>query len=63
VAREAYVLMKRQAAGGSIVFVGSKNALVASPGASAYSAAKAASLHLARCIALEGAELGIRPTS
>jgi rhamnulose-1-phosphate aldolase/alcohol dehydrogenase len=60
VAREAYALMKRQGIGGSIVFVGSKNALAASAGASAYSAAKAASLHLARCIALEGAELGIR---
>ena len=60
VAREAYALMKRQGIGGSIVFIGSKNALAASAGASAYSAAKAASLHLARCIALEGAEAGIR---
>lgn len=60
VAREAFALMKRQGLGGSIVFIGSKNALVASAGASAYSAAKAASLHLARCLALEGAEAGIR---
>jgi rhamnulose-1-phosphate aldolase/alcohol dehydrogenase len=60
VAREAYALMKRQGIGGSIVFIGSKNALAASAGASAYSAAKAASLHLARCLALEGAEAGIR---
>jgi len=60
VAREAYALMKRQGIGGSIVFIGSKNSLVASAGASAYSAAKAASLHLARCLALEGAEAGIR---
>jgi NAD(P)-dependent dehydrogenase (short-subunit alcohol dehydrogenase family) len=52
--------MKRQGIGGSIVFIGSKNALAASAGASAYSAAKAASLHLARCLALEGAEAGIR---
>ena len=43
-----------------MVFVGSKNALVASAGASAYCAAKAAALHLARCIAIEGAEHGIR---
>src|SRR5262249_27120474 len=42
------------------VFVGSKNALVASPGASAYSAAKAAAMHLARGIAVEGADHGIR---
>jgi rhamnulose-1-phosphate aldolase/alcohol dehydrogenase len=60
VAREAFALMKRQGLGGSIVFIGSKNALVASAGASAYCSAKAAALHLARCLALEGAELGIR---
>ena len=53
-------LMKRQGRGGSIVFVGSKNALVASPGAAAYCAAKAAALHLARCLAAEGAPIGIR---
>ena len=46
--------------GGSIVFIGSKNALAASPGASAYCTAKAAELHLARCLALECAPLGIR---
>ena len=34
--------------------------LAASPGASAYCAAKAAEIHLARCLALEGAPLGIR---
>jgi rhamnulose-1-phosphate aldolase/alcohol dehydrogenase len=60
VSREAFRVLKRQGRGGSIVFVGSKNALVASPGASAYSAAKAASLHLARGLAVEGAPLGIR---
>jgi rhamnulose-1-phosphate aldolase/alcohol dehydrogenase len=60
VAREGFRLMKRQGRGGSIVFVGSKNALVASPGASAYGSAKAAALHLARGLAAEGAEHGIR---
>jgi len=60
VSREAFRLMRRQGRGGSIVFVGSKNALVASPGASAYSTAKAAAVHLARCLAVEGAEHGIR---
>ena len=60
VGREGFRLLKRQGKGGSIVFVGSKNALVASAGAAAYSTAKAAELHLARCLALEGAELGIR---
>lgn len=60
VARDGFAQMKRQGRGGSIVFVGSKNALVASPGAAAYCTAKAAELHLARCLALEGAEHGIR---
>jgi rhamnulose-1-phosphate aldolase/alcohol dehydrogenase len=60
VAREGFSLMKRQGRGGSIVFVGSKNALVASSGAAAYCTAKAAELHLARCLALEGAAYGIR---
>jgi NAD(P)-dependent dehydrogenase (short-subunit alcohol dehydrogenase family) len=46
--------------GGSIIFVGSKNALVASPGAAAYCTAKGAELQLARCLALEGAPHGIR---
>ena len=52
--------MKDQGLGGSIVFIASKNALAASPGASAYCTAKAAEVHLARCLALEGAPLGIR---
>ena len=59
-AREGYRIMKDQGLGGSIVFVASKNALAASPGASAYCTAKAAEVHLARCLALEGAPLGIR---
>jgi len=59
-AREGYKIMKEQCLGGSIVFVASKNALAASPGASAYCTAKAAEIHLARCIALEGAPFGIR---
>ena len=35
-------------------FVASKNSLVAGPNAAAYSTAKAAELHLARCLAEEG---------
>ncbi|QJE01959.1 bifunctional rhamnulose-1-phosphate aldolase/short-chain dehydrogenase [Massilia forsythiae] len=58
--RAAFTMMKQQGLGGSMVFVGSKNGLVASAGASAYCTAKAAELHLARCVALEGAEFGIR---
>jgi rhamnulose-1-phosphate aldolase/alcohol dehydrogenase len=60
VGREAYRLMKRQNLGGSMVFIGSKNAVAASPGASAYCSVKAAEVHLARCMALEGAPHGIR---
>jgi rhamnulose-1-phosphate aldolase/alcohol dehydrogenase len=60
VSRAACRIMIKQARGGSIVFVGSKNALVASPNASAYCTAKAAEIQLARCLALEGAEHGIR---
>ncbi|TFW34925.1 bifunctional rhamnulose-1-phosphate aldolase/short-chain dehydrogenase [Massilia horti] len=60
VSRGAFQVMKQQQLGGSMVFVASKNGLVASAGASAYCTAKAAEIHLARCIALEGAEHGIR---
>ncbi|HKE93510.1 MAG TPA: bifunctional rhamnulose-1-phosphate aldolase/short-chain dehydrogenase [Povalibacter sp.] len=60
VARQAFQVMKSQAIGGSMVFIGSKNALAASAGAAAYCTAKAAELHLARCLALEGASRGIR---
>nr|WP_229410299.1 bifunctional rhamnulose-1-phosphate aldolase/short-chain dehydrogenase [Massilia sp. YMA4] len=58
--RAAFRTMKQQGLGGSMVFVASKNGLVASAGASAYCTAKAAEIHLARCVALEGAPHGIR---
>ncbi len=60
VSRETFKVMRMQDLGGSIVFVGSKNGLAASPNASAYCTAKASEIHLARCLALEGAEAGIR---
>ncbi len=59
-AREAFRVLLEQGAGGSVVFVGSKNALVAGANASAYSSAKAAALHLGRCLAEEGGPHGIR---
>ena len=59
-ARETFRVMVEQGSGGSIVFVASKNALVAGANAAAYSSAKAASLHLARCLAEEGGPHGIR---
>ena len=58
-AREAFRIMKVQKSG-SIIFVVSKNALAASPNVAAYGAAKASSLHLGRCLALDGAPYGIR---
>lgn len=58
--REAFKIMKTQKMGGTIVFVASKNGLAASPNASAYCTAKASEIHLARCLALEGGEHGIR---
>lgn len=60
VAREAFKVLNKQGIGGSIIFIASKNGLAASPGASAYCTAKASEIHLARCLALEGAPSGIR---
>ncbi len=61
-ARSAFPMMKAMASqgGGSIIFIGSKNAVAAAKNASAYASAKAAANHLARCLALEGAPFGIR---
>ena len=60
VAREAFRILRDQGVGGSMVFVASKNALMAGKNAAAYSSAKAAELHLARCLAEEGGPSGIR---
>lgn len=60
VSREAFRYFKQQQIGGNIVFIASKNGLAASPNASAYCTAKAAEIHLARCLALEGADHQIR---
>lgn len=60
VSRAAFRMMRAQDIGGSVIFVASKNGLAASPNASAYCTAKASEIHLARCLALEGAERGIR---
>jgi rhamnulose-1-phosphate aldolase/alcohol dehydrogenase len=60
VSRAAFELLERQRLGGSLVFVASKNSVVAGRNAAAYSSAKAAELHLARCLAEEGGPAGIR---
>jgi rhamnulose-1-phosphate aldolase/alcohol dehydrogenase len=63
VAREAVRVMKAQGTGGSLVFVGSKDSIAPGEGATAYSAAKAAEIHLARSLAEEVGEAGIRVNS
>ncbi len=63
VAREAFKLMKEQEIGGNMVFVGSKNSIYAGKNAAAYSTAKAAETHLARTIAADGGQYGIRVNS
>jgi rhamnulose-1-phosphate aldolase/alcohol dehydrogenase len=60
VSREAYKVLLSQGLDASLIFISSKNGLAASPGAAAYCTAKAAEIHLARCLALEGAPKGIR---
>jgi len=60
VSREAFRLFRHQKIGGNVVFIASKNGLAASPNVAAYCASKAAEIHLARCLALEGANAGIR---
>ncbi|MDX2162108.1 MAG: bifunctional aldolase/short-chain dehydrogenase [bacterium] len=62
-AREAFKVMKAQGIGGAMIFVGSKNSISPSKGATAYAAAKAAEIHLARSLAEEGGALGIRVNS
>ncbi len=61
-AKHAWPLLRamKDQGGSSVVFIGSKNAVAAAAGASAYASAKAAANHLARCLALEGAPDGIR---
>jgi rhamnulose-1-phosphate aldolase/alcohol dehydrogenase len=60
VSRGAFRILKEQGVGGSLIFVASKNAMAAGKNASAYSSAKAAELHLARCLAEEGGPERIR---
>lgn len=60
VSREGFRVLQEQGRGGNLVFVASKNALVAGKNAAAYSTAKAAEVHLARCLAEEGGQFDIR---
>ncbi len=60
VSREALRLMRAQGLGGSFVFIASKNVPAPGKDFAAYSAAKAAEAQLARIVAIEGAEIGVR---
>jgi rhamnulose-1-phosphate aldolase/alcohol dehydrogenase len=60
VGREGFKILKKQNCSGSMIYIASKNGMVASPGTSAYGAMKAAEIHLARVLAAEGAPFGIR---
>lgn len=60
VCREAMRVFKRQGLGGNIVVVASKNVFAPGKAFGAYSASKAAQAQLARVLAIEGAEAGVR---
>ena len=60
VSRAALRLMRQQGLGGGFVFIASKNVPAPSKDFAAYSAAKAAETQLARIVAIEGAEIGVR---
>ena len=60
VAREAVKLMRQQGLGGSLVFIATKNVTAPGKDFGAYSASKAAEAQLARVLAIENGEYGIR---
>ncbi|MFZ9859358.1 MAG: bifunctional aldolase/short-chain dehydrogenase [Roseiflexaceae bacterium] len=60
ISREAFKIWQTQKVGGSLIVIASKNSVMASKGNVAYSAAKAAELHMARCLAEEGGAIGVR---
>jgi rhamnulose-1-phosphate aldolase/alcohol dehydrogenase len=60
VSREAARVMRAQGMGGDIVYICSKNAVVAGPDNVAYGAAKAGQAHQVRLLAAELGEFGIR---
>jgi NAD(P)-dependent dehydrogenase (short-subunit alcohol dehydrogenase family) len=59
-AREAVGIMKRQGQGGSLLFMSSKNGIVAASEKCLYSATKGGELTLARSLAMELGKFGIR---
>ena len=57
---QAAAKLMRESGGGSIVNVASQAGLVALPGEASYCIAKAALVHMTRCLAVEWGEYGIR---
>lgn len=55
-----HVVRQLPASGGAIVNIASQAGLVALPGESSYCIAKAAVIHMTRCLAVEWGELGVR---
>jgi NAD(P)-dependent dehydrogenase (short-subunit alcohol dehydrogenase family) len=60
VAREAARVLEQQGMGGDIVYISSKNSLVAGPNNIAYGAAKADQSHQVRLLAAELGGIGVR---
>ena len=60
VCREAMRVFKQQDLGGNITVIATKNILAPGKDFGAYSASKAAQAQLARVLAIEGAEFGVR---
>jgi NAD(P)-dependent dehydrogenase (short-subunit alcohol dehydrogenase family) len=60
VGRAAIRVLRDQGLGGSLIFIASKNVLAPGKDFGAYSAAKAAECQLARILALEAGEHGVR---
>jgi len=60
VSRQALRILKDQGLGGSMIFIASKNVLAPGKDFGAYSASKAAQTQLARILAIEGGQFGIR---
>src|SRR5438552_4086583 len=60
VCREAMRLFKAQGLGGNIVVIATKNVVVPGKDFGAYSASKAAQAQMARVLAIEGGEFGVR---
>ena len=60
VARQAVKIMREQGLGGSLVFVGTKNVTAPGKDFGAYSASKAAEVQMAKVLAIENGEFGIR---